>query len=524
MDHAVNWKRRNGVAALNATRVPENLKHMMWKAVVAVLIGLSISAIRSEAVEQTSVPSIAEIESLIRSGQYDQALQTTRSVLKDKPADHRLWTLEGIIYSMQGKTTDAQAAFGKALRVSPDYVPALKGDVQILYQRNDKSAIPLLERILKLNESDQTAHEMLAVLERREDKCEQAVEHFAVSRDATESHTESLEAYGYCLVQLKRFQDAIPVFQKLIALLPDRPYPKYDLAVVQVASNQNEEALKTLEPLLTPEQQDPDILSLASRAAEAVKDTPRAVALLRQAIVLSPSTQDYYVSFATLCLDHESFQTGIDMINAGLTHIPDSAALYLSRGLLYAQLTEYDKAESDFARAGQLDSSQSMSAYAADLAQLQKNDPNEALRRVRLQLKEHPESARLHFLLAQLLMMNEPEQDSEPFKEAMKENLRALEIKPDLVIARDLLANMYMRAGEYEKTIEQCRTALKYAPDDETATYRLMIALRHTGKKDELAGLVKRLSELHQLSLKNESDRKRFRLELGAVPPESPRP
>ena len=434
-----------------------------------------------------------------------------------------MWTLEGIIYSMQGKANDAHLAFEKALRISPQYVPALKGDVQILYQQNDKRAIPLLERVLKLNGADQTAHEMLAVLERREDKCEQAVEHFAASRDTTESHTESLEAYGYCLAQLKKFQDAIPVFQKLVTLLPDRPYPKYDLAVVQVASNQNEEALKTLEPLLTPEQQDPDILSLASRAAEAVKDTPKAVALLRQAIVLSPATQDYYVSFATLCLDHESFQTGIDMINAGLAHIPDSAALYLSRGLLYAQLTEYDKAEADFARAGQLDSSQSMSAYAADLAQLQKNDPNEALRRVRLQLKEHPESARLHFLLAQLLMMNEPEQDSEQFKEAMRENLRALELKPDLVIARDLLANMYMRAGQYEKTIEQCQAALKYAPDDETATYRLMIALRHTGKKDELAGLVKRLSELHQLSLKNESDRKRFRLELGSTPPESPR-
>ena len=216
--------------------------------------------------------------------------------------------------------------------------------------------------------------------------------HFTASQDATEKHTESLEAYGYCLVQLKKFQDAIPVFEKLITLLPNHAYPRYDLAVVLVANKQNEEALKTLEPLLIPDQSDPDILSLASQAAEAIQDTARAVALLRQAIVLSPATQDYYIAFATLCLDHESFQVGIDMINAGLSRIPNAARLYLSRGLLCAAEAEYDKAEADFARAEQLDANQGMSSYAADLAQVQKNNPDEALRRVRLQVKTHPES------------------------------------------------------------------------------------------------------------------------------------
>ena len=80
---------------------------------------------------------------------------------------------------------------------------------------------------------------MLALLERKEDRCGPALVHFAASEDATEKHTESLEAYGYCLVQLKKFQDAIPVFEKLIALLPNRAYPRYDLAVVQVANKQN---------------------------------------------------------------------------------------------------------------------------------------------------------------------------------------------------------------------------------------------------------------------------------------------
>jgi tetratricopeptide (TPR) repeat protein len=490
---------------------PGTTSKKVAKKAVLVISMFFFSGTLCTVIGQQPTPSVTPIESLIRSRQYDQALAMTRSALERRPTDFRLWTLEGIIFSMQDKAQRAQSAFEKALRISPHYAPALKGEVQILYDQGDNRAIPLLERILKDDPKDQTAHQMLALLERKEDRCEPAVLHFAANRGATEKHTESLEAYGYCLVQLKKFQDAIPVFEKLITLLPNRAYPRYDLAIVQVANKQNEDALKTLEPLLAPDQSDPDILSLASQAAEATKDTAKAVAFLRQAIVLSPTTQDYYIAFAALCLDHESFQVGIDMINAGLSRIPDAARLYLSRGLLYAEESEYDKAEADFARAEQLDANQSMSSYGADLAQVRKNNPDEALRRVRLQLKTHPDSALLHYLLAQLLMKNAAT-NSDAYKEAMKEDLRALELKPDLVNARNLMASMHMQAGQYEKAIVQCRAALQYAPNDETATYHLLISLRRVGKKDELQPLVKRLAELHQQSLQDETERKRYTL------------
>ena len=205
------------------------------------------------------------------------------------------------------------------------------------------------------------------------------------------------------------------------------------------------------------------------------------------------------------------------MINAGLSRIPNAAPLYLSRGLLYAPARRIRPGQRQiFHRAEQLDSNQSMSSYAADLAQVHKNNPDEALRRVRIQLKAHPDSALLHYLLAQLLM-NRPVTDSDANREALKEGLRALELKPDLVSARNLMARINMRAGQYEKAIGQCRTALQYAPNDEVATYHLLISLRHTGKKDELQPLVKRLSELHRQSLKNDTDRKRYTL-VGRFP------
>lgn len=466
--------------------------------------------------------SIASIESLIRSHEYSQALETTRAALHGAPGDYRLWTLEGIVLSIKGNRDDALNAFDKALSLSPNYSAALKGKVQLLFQTQDKRAIPLLERILKSDPKDETGQEMLAMLEKGQGNCQAAIDHFLLSAEVIRTHPESLEAYGYCLVQAKQPRKAISIFEQLAALLPDSTYPKYDLAVLLVETKQYEAAIKTLEPVLTASQSDPDLLSLASEAYEAIGETPKAVSLLRQAIVLNPANASYYVSFAALCLDHQSFQVGIDMIDAGLRRISDDPSLYISRGSLYAQLAEYDKAEADFKTAEKLNSSQSLSSYAIDLAELGKNRPEKALSEVRSQLKAHPDSPFLHYLLAKLLEKEGTDQDSPVSQEAISSAMIAVKLKPDLVEARDLLASFYIGSGQYRQAIEQCRLALQYDPTDQTAMYHLIMALRHSGQsgqRDQIQTLVKRLSELQQASLRQETERHRFKLEVQQAAP-----
>ena len=370
----------------------------------------------------------------------------------------------------------------------------------------------MLERLLKADPGDLTAHEMLATLERRNGNCPSANEHFQLAGDAISTHPESLEAYGYCLFETQQPEKAVPVFEQLVSLLPDQTYPKYDLAVVLVASKQYEAAIKTLEPLLTDDQKDPDILSLASQAYEATKNTPRAVALLRQAIVLSPTTPSYYAAFAILCLEHDSFQVGVDMMNVGLKNIPNDPSLYLSRGLLYVELAQFENAEADFGRVEKLSSFQSLGSYALDLAEVQKNNPEQALAKVRSQLRNHPDDPLLNYFLAQSLWNQSPDAESEAFKEAMRAALKAANARPDYVPVHDLLAAMYMHAGEYSQAIDECHTALRYDPSDETGTYHLLIALKHSGQTKDLPALSKRLAQLHRESLQRENQRKSFRL------------
>jgi tetratricopeptide (TPR) repeat protein len=458
---------------------------------------------------QGSKTSVASIEALIRSHEYSQALDATKSALHENPRDFRLWTLEGIVLSIQGDKQSALTAFEKALSVSSKYSPALKGKVEILYEAQDKRAIPALEAILSADPEDETAHERFAMLEEKQGNCQAANKHFLLSENMTQTHPQSLEAYGYCLVQTKQPEKAVQVFEQFSALLPEKTYPKYNLAVALADTKQNDAALRVLDPLLVADQSDPDVLSPASEAYESTGNTPKAVALLRQAIVLSPATLSYYVTFARLCLDHDYFQVGIDMLNAGLTHVSNDPSLYIARGMLYAQLAQYDNAEADFNKADQLDSDQSLGSYFSDLAEISRNNPDKALSDVRSQLRVHPDSPSLHYLQAKLLWNR-----SGATNEAITSALQALKLKPDMVEARDLLANIYIETEKYDLAMEQCWLALKYAPSDQGAMYHLIIALRHSGPEvqREIPVLVKQLSDLKQSARQLETEQKTFKL------------
>jgi len=476
----------------------------------------SLLAFYSTSQGQQPQPSLASIQSLIRTHRYDEALQAIDAQLKQTPGDVRLWTLDGITLSMQSKTQKAIDAFDHALKISPKYPAALKGAVELYYRTQDKRAIPLLEEIVTASPEDETAQEMLAVLDERQGHCQASLAHFALSTRAIAAHPGSLEAYGRCLMQQAEYQQAASIFAELAALLPDRSYPKYDLAVALVAAKRAAEALTVLTPLIATDPSDPEILSLASDAYEATGDTPKAVSLLREAIVLAPANAAYYTEFAALCLNHESFQVGIDMINLGLQRIAKDSSLYIARGMLYAQLAQYDQAEADFKTAELLDAGQSLSAYATDLAELQKNNPDSALAQIRAQLKVHPDSPLLLYLLAKLLSNQGADSDQKLFDEATRSATQALRFNPDMTEARDLLATMYTHSGQYGLAVEQCHLALHSNPDDQTAIYHLIIALRHVGqgdRHDEIHELVRRLAELQKASRQNETDRKRFRFE-----------
>ena len=453
-----------------------------------------------------------QIASALRSKNFEKALQLLHPALQASPRNAELWTIQGMAYAGEGHQREALASFRNALEISPDYLPALKGAIQIEYENGSPAAIPYLQRVLRLQPHDSTSHAMMAVLEYQQGKCAAAAGHFEKAAELLNSRLEALHAYATCLVKLKQPDKAAKVFQRALALKPDDRRERRLLASVQLMAHQPQDALATLGPLLQGNNPEAETLELAATAYEDSKDTSQAVSMLRQAILLDPGNANLYLDFANLSYAHASFQVGINVVSDGIGLQPQAAPLYFARGVLYVQLAEYDKAEADFEKAYELDPSQSLSSAAQGLAAAQANNLDQALAKVQASLARKPNDAILLSLQADILAQKGAEPGSRDFQTAMQSAKRAIVLQPTLAAPRGVLASLYLQGGQYKQAIEQCRKALQSDPKDRTAVYHLIQALRKTGNTAEIPDLLKRLALLRQQAAREASERYQYKL------------
>ena len=454
------------------------------------------------------------IVSALREHQYQEALRLIQTALSASPGDAQLWTMQGVAYDGEGDKKEALNSFRHALKIAPDNIPALQGAAQIEYDAGNAAGIPLLDHLLRLRPDDLTSHGMLAVLEYQQGDCSAAVVHFQKAAALFASRAPALHAYGTCLVKMKRIDEAADVFSKALALNPDDRRERQIVASVQLMAHQPEQAIITLGPLLGTGA-DALTLELASAAYEGAHDTEKAVEALRQAILLDPRDVNLYADFATLSSTHQSFQVGIDVLNEGINLEPKAAPLYFARGVLYVQLAEYEKGQADFDKAYELDPNQSLSVAARGLAAEQNNDLDGALAGVKEKLAHRPDDPILLYMEADILTEQGAEPGSSEFQTAMVAAKKAVQLRPTLGPARDVLAKLYLQNGQYSEAAVQCRKALEIDSKDQAAVYHLIQALRKGDDKADIPELLKRLASLRQQAAKDEREQYRYKLVEG---------
>ena len=491
-----------------ATRLGRSLRLLQ---IICVALPILHSSLALTEVGQDPVPQIA---AALRGEQYDKALELLSAALKESPGNAELLTMQGVAYTGRGQKKQALTSFRQALKASPNDIPALQGAAQIEYDAGSAAGIPLLEHLLQLQPNDLTSHGMLAVLEYQQGNCARAAVHFEKAASLFDSQPPALHAYATCLVKLKRFDTAVAVFQKSLALDPNNLHERQVLASLQLMVRAPQDALTTLDPLLG-ENPDAATLELASAAYEAAHDTEKAVDTLQRAILLDPRNVNLYVDFAALAATHQSFQVGINAVNDGINLLPDAAPLYFARGVLNVQLAEYDKAQGDFEKAYKLDPSQSLSVAAQGLAAVQRNDLSNALTDVQQKLAQRPDDPILLYMQADVLVQQGAAPGSPEFQTAMRSAKKAVALRPGLGPARSVLAKLDLQAGQYQDAAVQCRKALEIDPKDQTALYHLIQALRKTEKKGEIPELLKRLAALRQEATKDEREQYRYKLVEG---------
>lgn len=452
--------------------------------------------------------AIQDITARLRANDGAGALEISKRALLHDPHDCRILSLQALAYTQLGQPDGALQSFHQSLKFCPRFLPALEGAAQISFAKGLPDAEALLGRIIDLQPQNPTAQGMLATLLSRKGDCKAALPHLQAIEATFSSQPYLRYSYGQCLAQTGSLSGAIEQFKALSAEHPSDA-ATYDLAVLQLQNHEADSALAALEPLLKQGTFAP-ALELASSLAESKGDTPRAVELARAAIVLQPDNAEYYLQFAKLAFEHNSHQVGIDMLNAGLSRQPNSAELYLARGVLEAQISKQPEALADFQKAHQLDPRLSLTEDAIGIVQTQAHEGKVPLQFYRDQAKQHPKDALLQYLLAE--QASQGEESEALIAEAIEAGKRAETLDPHSLPTHDLLAKLYVRSGKPELSIVEAERALAEDPDDQEALFQELMATRRTGARDKIPALSKRLEEARKRNAAKLQENDRFRL------------
>jgi len=508
------WRR---VLQVNLRRKPRTCN-----AGIVLLLAVLMSANRGSGIlfaQQQPTGSVESIEAALRGHNYERALTLARAAERQAPQDTvsraRILTLEGMAYAALGRNAEALRAFLDALTREPNSLAALEGAAEIEFNTDDPGAEEMLERVERLRPVDPTSHAMLAVIAYRKGDCAGAIRHFEKAEAAIASQPAALTEYGACLLDEDRGPQAVPVLRQALTASPEDDHLRYNLAVAQEAARESAEALETLRPLIEAKTPDPDALDLAAIAHDEADATPEAaVQMLRAAIMANPKSLKYYMDFAAIALKHSSWQVGIDILNIGLKELPQAAPLYVARGILLVQQSNFSAAESDFETANRLDPAQTGATVAAALAQIEEHDPARALETLDTELRRHPENSFLSYMKALALMKGGAAPGTPRFEQALQAARAAANSPRPIAAARDLVAELCLDNGQWAEAEQQSRLELRENPSDEKALFHLIQALRRSGRDphNELPGLSKQIDVLLRQQRETETTEAKYGL------------
>jgi tetratricopeptide (TPR) repeat protein len=151
---------------------------------------------------------------------------------------------------MQGKWDEAQREYEEMIAKDPD-APSLHyllGRLLLSRPQPDASSVQRAKdefhKEIEIDPQNAGSEYILGEMARQESQFEEAIAHFSRAAQLDSSFGDAFMGWGFCLVTLKRYVEAIPPLQAAVRLQEGNPSAHYNLAVALSRTGQKEEAEK----------------------------------------------------------------------------------------------------------------------------------------------------------------------------------------------------------------------------------------------------------------------------------------
>lgn len=422
------------------------------------------------------------------------ALALVDSALAKSPKLHEAWQFKGDILNAQGDNKGSLEAYGKAIEVKPDYLPALSALVSRHMQAGDlDQAARQLEAMSKVAPAHPQTTYLKAMLAYSQ-------KNFQAAREAIQQHLKVVpdsplgqQLAGAIEFELKSYTTAENYLLSALPKTPELGLARRILVATYLRNHQPDKALGVLKPVLNKIEKNSDMLALAGEVYMQNGDAEKASSYFAKAAALDPENRNKQTSVAlshlakgdteTAVAELEKIASADSGVRADIALIasqlrarkfdqalkaianlekkqPDNPLAHNLRASAYLGKGDVAAARKSFEQA--LAKNPAYFPAAAGLARLDMADkkPDEARKRFEGVLAKDPKNAQALLALAELKARagGKPEEVAESIS-------KAIEANPTEAAPRIALIGLYLNAKQEKKALSVAQEALTALPD-----------------------------------------------------------
>jgi tetratricopeptide (TPR) repeat protein len=470
--------------------------------------------------------------------EFDDAIGYLDRQLAASPRDLKALNLMGIALTGAGRRDAANERFEAALAIDPRFYPARKNLAVNEYDAGRVGkARAHFESVLKIVPADEVANVYLAEIHYSEKNLRQALPHYEKSGNRYAQDARLALHYGRCLLEAGRTKAAVAVFDRIpadagaslfeagVSLGRAKAYPDaarlfasarrsykdpyaagYNQTLMLVEAGDGEAALSVFRDLLAEGNPPAELWNLASRAYLTAGRVQEAYDALRKATRLEPKAPENYIDLASICIEHDNFDLGLEIVDIGLGQIPDSWKLYMQRGVLLAMKARLAEAEKEFETARKIAPDEAVPYAALGMIWMQSGQTAravEVLRAERPRAHDHV----VPYIFAVALLRSGAEATTREGTEALEALRASIRADPGFAPARAELGRLLLKREEVNAGIAELEKAAALDPGATAALYALSQAYQRKGDRAKAQELLARVSRLNEQERGEDPDR-----------------
>jgi len=302
---------------------------------------------------------------------------------------------------------------------------------------------------------------------------------------------------GTRLTRSGQFQEAIPHLLAAQNGVSNRYATEFNLALCYVATRQNAQAVPILTELRRTHES-AQVENLLAQAYVGTGNSKAALDALKRAAALTPDNEKLYAFVADACTDSQNYDLGLEVVELGLQHLPNSASLHYQRAMFLSSLDEFDAAKPDFALATKFGAGNDIGYLAAAQENLLAGKIAEAVRAAREGISTGHEDYRLLTILGEGLLRLGITPDQSQFAEAESALITAVKLRPNYSDAQLALGKLELISHHLSQAISRLEQARALAPHNPAIYSQLAAAYREHGDVQKAQRTLAILAQLNR--------------------------